>query len=529
MPGLIAVCIVALAAGGCREPESDAAPTPRPVSVIELREMDPIQSLELTGSVKAWKEQDVAFEVGGRVEWIVESGTQLQGRWEKDGEVKVEGDQLARIDHSTYEATLESATAEVAFARVNLEHVLPAQLKRAKANLVNHTAEYERIAAISESAVKPIEPIRAKANMDMAKAQVDEAKASLDGAQAELARAQAAHTQAKLDRDRSTLFAPFAGAVSDVFVEAGGYVRAGQKVAHLVMMDPIKVDLALSPARAATLSVRDPVRIAVAGETKPVFGSVFEKATIADPETRTIRVSIIMRNQFQTFPPVGEYSEYTRIENYMRLLHERAGDASSPLMVEDNRALQKEADGYYVWAAPDRKVEDRIDPERPIITLRKIRVVPGERRMNYQGLFLFRELTDVGGLEPGTLIAMDVPDGLKDGDQVVVVRKRWQLRPGQLVPVFIGETAPKPGLYAPMNVIKPIDDHTGEVFVAADGLARQLRVQLFEHAGELVRIAAADEEDAALIAAGSRVIMDHVHFLLDREPVRIIKTVEYMP
>ncbi|MCZ6817159.1 MAG: hypothetical protein O7F76_10775, partial [Planctomycetota bacterium] len=144
------------------------------------------------------------------------------------------------------------------------------------------------------------------------------------------------------------------------------------------------------------------------------------------------------------------------------------------------------------------------------------------------GLFLFRELTDAGGLEPGTLIAMDVPDGLKDGDQVVVVRKRWQLRPGQLVPVFIEETAPKPGLYAPMNAIKPIDDHTGEVFVAADGSARQVRVKLFEHAGELVRIAAADEEDADLIAAGSRVIMDHVHFLRDGEPVRVIKTVELM-
>ena len=183
MPGLIAACVVALAAGGCRDPESDAAPTPRPVSVIELREMDPIQSLELTGSVKAWMEQDIAFEVDGRVEFIEKMGKQLQGRWEKDGEVEVEGDPLARIDHSTYEATLESATAEVEFARVNLKHVLPAQLRQAKANLVNHTAEYERIAAISESAVKPIEPIRAKANMDMAKAQVDEAEASLDGAQ----------------------------------------------------------------------------------------------------------------------------------------------------------------------------------------------------------------------------------------------------------------------------------------------------------------------------------------------------------
>ena len=33
----------------------------------------------------SWKEQDISFEVSGRVEWIVEMGTNLEGRWEEDG------------------------------------------------------------------------------------------------------------------------------------------------------------------------------------------------------------------------------------------------------------------------------------------------------------------------------------------------------------------------------------------------------------------------------------------------------------
>ena len=64
--------------GGCsQEAETTHVPTPRPVTVLELSEIDPIKPLQLTGSVKAWKEQDVAFEVDGRVAWIVEMGTQL--------------------------------------------------------------------------------------------------------------------------------------------------------------------------------------------------------------------------------------------------------------------------------------------------------------------------------------------------------------------------------------------------------------------------------------------------------------------
>ena len=54
-----------------------------------------------------------------------------------------------------------------------------------------------------------------------------------------------------------------------------------------------------------------------------------------------------------------------------------------------------------------------------------------------------RELSDIGKLTPGTLIAMDVPDDFKDGDQVLVANKQWRLRPGQLIPVFLGVGNPK--------------------------------------------------------------------------------------
>jgi hypothetical protein len=297
------------------------------------------------------------------------------------------------------------------------------------------------------------------------------------------------------------------------------------------MMDPIKIDISVSSATSKRLKIRDTVRIFLPGDEEPVYGSVYEKATVADPETRTFRVSIITRN-IQT---IGELSsdspllKYPIVRDYTYLFRAIGGDKDSPFVVEENRSLRKEGEGYYVWAAPDQKLGDKIDSETPLITLRKYAVIPGEHRMNLQGLYLMRELSDIGELVPGTLIAMDVPDDFNDGDQVLIASKQWRLRPGQLIPVFLGVEPPKTGLYLPMNSIKPIDDKTGEIFVAVDGKAKKVKVKILGNEGELFRLEAFDPGDAGIVTAGARIITDHIHFLQHDEPIRIIKTVELTP
>jgi multidrug efflux pump subunit AcrA (membrane-fusion protein) len=149
--------------------------------------------------------------------------------------------------------------------------------------------------------------------------------------------------------------------------------------------------------------------------------------------------------------------------------------------------------------------------------------------MNLQGLYLMRELENIGELTPGTLIAMDVPADLKDGEQVLVARSQWRMRPGQLVRVLLGETAPEPGLYLPMNSIKPVNDKTGEIFVAVDGKAKKIKVKILSNVGELYRVEALDPGDANLVTTGSRVITDHIHFLQHDEPIRVIKITELKP
>ncbi|NOG84250.1 MAG: HlyD family efflux transporter periplasmic adaptor subunit [Planctomycetes bacterium] len=489
------ICIVLLFVGislmvGCgKKKEIKKTPSPRPVTVLELRESNPVKPLQLTGSVKSWKDEDISFEVDGRLGWIVEMGTNLEGRWEEDGVVRVPGDILARIDERRYNI----------------------RLKRAKAERDRADAEYVRKkSAWEKRAISEVDFIRGTADRDAKEAEFE---------------------YADYDLEKCTLYAPFAGEVSEVYVEAGGYVKRGDPVAHLVMMDPIKIDISVSSATSERLKIRDAVRIFLPEDEDPVYGIVYEKSTVADPKTRTFRVSIITRNirTVGGLAPDNPLLNHPLITDFTHLFRMREGDKDSPFVVEENRSLRKEGEGYYVWAAPEHKLGDKIDKDNPLITLHKFNVTPGERRMNLQGLYLMRELSDIGELAPGTLIAMDVPDGFKDGDEVLISRNQWRLRPGQLIPVLLGVSVPVTGLYLPMNSIKPVDEKVGEIFLAIDGKATKVRVKILDNVGELFRLEALDPNEANLVKAGAKVIIDHIHFLQNEEPIQVIKLVEQRP
>lgn len=486
---LLILAGIFILAGCGKKDDTDTGPNPRPVTVLELRELNPVKPLQLTGSVESWKDQDISFEVDGRLEWIVEMSTNLAGHWEEDMVVYVQGDVIARIDEEHYRIKLKAAVAE---------------RDRAYAEYVRKKQAWEK------RAIAEVDFIRGTADRDASEAEFDYAQYNVD---------------------KCTLYAPFSGEVSEVYVEAGGYVNRGEPVAHLVMMDPIKIDISVSSETAERLKIRDAVHIFLPGDEDPVYGIVYEKATVADPETRTFRVSIMTRNRRTTggLPPDSPLLTYPLIKDYTHLFHAREGYEDSPFVVEENRSLRKEGENYYVWAAPEHKLGDKIDSENPLITLRKYAVIPGEHRMNLQGLYLMRELSDIGELVPGALIAMDVPDGFQDGDKVLVAGKEWRLRPGQLIPVFIGNTVPVKGLYLPINSIKPIDDKMGEIFLAVDGTAKKIKVKILSNVGELFRIEAFDPGDTNLVTTGSRVITDHIHFLQHDESIRVIKIAELKP
>ncbi len=82
--------------------------------------------------------------------------------------------------------------------------------------------------------------------MDNAEAQYKAARARLQAAQAKL-------RQTKIDLSDTMLFAPSAGQISRAHAIRGGYVERGQAVATVQMMDPVKVEVAVSPELEQTI------------------------------------------------------------------------------------------------------------------------------------------------------------------------------------------------------------------------------------------------------------------------------------
>jgi len=205
----------------------------------------------------------------------------------------------------------------------------------------------------------------------------------------------------------------------------------------------------------------------------------------------------------------------------------RPGDPDSPMAVEAKAGLfQDESGGWYVWASDEVPFGQTLDRKNPVLTLRKVKVVPGEERRDFQGLLVLQDLKDAGTLTQDSLIARGLPADLQDGAQVLIAQREWMLHPGQILPVLMAEREPEPGVYLPMNLIKPFDESSGYIFVEQSGKAVKVKVRFIEKAGELVRIEAGDSSQQGLLAHGAKVIADHVHFLQDGELVRVVETRE---
>jgi len=549
---IVWTALLAAGASGCcigcgNGPDQTVETPPRPVTVVELKATDPTSSLLLTGSVESWKQQDIGFEVSGRVEWVVEPGKDVEGRtYDENNNVITEGAALARLDQTRYqlrvtgnEAQVRSADAQATAIDVEIQGVLPQQLNAAEAEQERAEKEFARADDLMKrDATTAADRDRADAALKTARAKVEQIKATMSAKRAELesmraqvAQAEESVRQARVDLEDCTLVAPFSGRVAQVHVIPGAYVQPGGRVVTLILMDPIRVDVAVSPATDRMVHYGDLLQIFPPGadpsRDKPVIGWVYMKDAVADPATRTFKVTVMIRNRrvAAELPSDPELLKLPRIGDITVLETEKEGEPG-PLFV-DHKALCQDDQGYYVWKVENLNLPadaEQVLAEQsfePVLKLRRVPVVPGERRLAILG-YLYRELADTGSLEHFEPLALGVPEGIKDGDRVLFVRQRWQFRPGDLVRVGLKDSSPGAGFYVPMEAILREGDlhHVFVVFGSADDnqKARKVPVQVMGAVGELRCITGES------IQEGTQVILEGAHYLIPDEPVKVVGT-----
>ena len=234
---------------GCGQ-QQDTVPDkrPRPVAVTILQKQQPPQGSLVSASVACWKEEQVGFEVSGRVESVVEPNTAIKARIHReDGKVMFPGTPIAKIENERFRLQVQKAKADVTRAEQTLiaaeteaNESIPAQIAAARASRDLAEIEFERSQRLyARNAGAKGDVDRDKANFENAASQLKQLDASMKAKQAEiesLRNGVLQSEQALRDMERNledcVLYSSFQGEISEISVVPGSVVSAGQPVAH---------------------------------------------------------------------------------------------------------------------------------------------------------------------------------------------------------------------------------------------------------------------------------------------------------
>jgi RND family efflux transporter MFP subunit len=348
----ILVASASMAAVGCGADtttvKAEAKPEPLTIEVasVESRPID--RSLRVTGSLVADEQAEVSAEAPGRViDTPVERGTRVS-----------QGAVLARISATETSAQLLEAEANAGQieARLGLGAAQTFDPKRvpdvmnAKAALDLAEAEFGRIRSLlDQKVVSQSEYDQRRAQVDAARQQYQMAEnvagqsyRSLEAARARIALARKAQAD-------TTTRAPFSGVVVERLVSIGDYVTRGERVATVVRVDPMRVELTVPEQAVSLIKVGQSVKISVdayPGETFVATVRYVSPSLKADQ--RALTVEAVAPNHDARLKP-GLFAT--------ALIQQ---PVSAPALLVPTTAVETVAGTGRVYVVKGGKVEERI-------------------------------------------------------------------------------------------------------------------------------------------------------------------------
>lgn len=282
---VLAVLSAALAAACGRAGADSSATSARAVAVtvsaVDVVEQPIKRFIRVSGTLTAQEEADVAAEVAGRiVATPVERGSRVGAN-----------DTLVRLLASEGEAQAIEAQANAAQieARLGIANGAPFAVERvpevanAQATVQLQRTEFARATRLyDQKLLSQAEFDQRAAQNEAAERQHDMARNTAAQQYQSLLAARARVTLAQKALADTTVRAPFAGVVGERFVSVGDYVTRGTKVATVMRVDPLRVELtvpeqfvsAIATGRSVTFEVDAYPGDTFAGEVRYVSPSV---------------------------------------------------------------------------------------------------------------------------------------------------------------------------------------------------------------------------------------------------------------
>jgi len=386
-----ALAATALTAAACSsgaaktKDQPAAAPPPPAVGARPAVEQPIARYIRVTGSLMAEDKADVAAETAGRVTATpVERGTRV-----------ADGGELIRISATETDAQLKEAEANAAQIEARLGLTSGAafdvdavpEVQNAKASFDLAQAEFGRIKSLlDQRVVSQSEYDQRRTQMEAARQQYEAAK---NGAAQQFHALQAARARVALARKAladTIVRAPFGGLVAERLVSVGDYVTRGMKVASVVRINPLRIQLTVPEQFVSSVQIGQPVSFEVDAYPGRTFeGRVRFVSPALEADRRALTVEATVPNEKNELKP-GFFAT---------ALVQQA--ASTPAVLVPAEAVQVSAGTSRVFVVANDHAEERI-------------VTTGQR----SGSLL--EITN--GLAAGELVATTNLSKLADGARV---------------------------------------------------------------------------------------------------------------
>jgi membrane fusion protein (multidrug efflux system) len=276
-----------------------------PVTVVSAvaRERTLPRTLEVTGTLVADAQADVAAEMSGRVVMVaIERGTHL-----------VAGTVIARLDDRDARNQLREAEAAEAqaVARVGLvpgrafDAADNVEVKKVRLAMERLEKEYERYARlVEEGAVSRAEAESRQVEYLTAKeeyaASIQRAREAYQALLTQRVRVQIA----RKGLDDVVVRAPFEGLVAEKHVSVGQFLERGARIATLVRVDPLRIELTVPEIATAAVKPAENVRFTVQAYPNRAFeGRIKYIGPSLRADSRALVVEALVPNRDRLLHP----------------------------------------------------------------------------------------------------------------------------------------------------------------------------------------------------------------------------------
>src|SRR5262245_32136512 len=196
------------------------------VNTAPLSRGDIVDTVGATGTLQAVTTVQVGSQVSGNIQWL---GADFNS-------IVKEGQVIARLDPSLFDAQLQQTQANLTQARANLVKA-QSELERARVQLVDAQQKFTRANELSARQLLPASELdAAKVAVDTAKAAVASQQATVTQVQAAVTQSAASVNQAQVNRDHTVIVAPIDGIVTQRSVDVGQTVAASMQAPTLFVI-----------------------------------------------------------------------------------------------------------------------------------------------------------------------------------------------------------------------------------------------------------------------------------------------------